>query len=303
MEKAQLIGFVGGDDKLIGHGRQTLDKTADEGTSRKGHRRLRLAHAPRLATGLDDHRDARPHVVLGKEIGQSGRIFKADGGNAIERRSLLGIGDIGHHSHRVGGRHPGRSIGGSRVVGRARHFARARHLARAVAGPVAPSPAARAVDRAPQLREVRRQRQTLPGRLHEQASRTAVGLVTRAHDLDGGQPAFAVALHHDNVVVRHRAHQLVALHLVFHGLDARHLPRGRNNRLGGAGGPVAVGVLAGNIDVEPAMGMVLDGAHVEPATHQLGDKPLDERRFAGVMPPHDGHSRTWNIDHSCYALP
>lgn len=161
----------------------------------------------------------------------------------------------------------------------------------------------RAVDRAPQLREVRRQRQALPGRLHEQASRTAVGLVARAHDLDGGQPAFAVALHHNDVVIRHRAHQLAALHLVFHGLDARHLPRGRNNRFGGAGGPVAVGVLAGNIDIEPAMGMVFDGTHVEPAAHQLGDEPLDERRFAGVVPPHDGHSRTWNIDHSCYALP
>ena len=299
MEKAQLVGLVGGDDKLIGHGRQTLDETADEGTSRKGHRCLRLAHAPRLATGLDDHRDARPHVVLGKEVGQSGHIFKTDGGNAIERRSLLGLGNVGHHSHRVGGRHLGRSIGGSRVVGRARHLAQTRYFARAVA----PSRVARAVDRAPQLREVRRQRQALPGRLHEQASRTAVGLVARAHDLDGGQPAFAVALHHNDVVIRHRAHQLAALHLVFHGLDARHLPRGRNNRFGGAGGPVAVGVLAGNIDIEPAMGMVFDGTHVEPAAHQLGDEPLDERRFAGVVPPHDGHSRTWNIDHSCYALP
>ena len=36
MEKAQLIGFVGGDDKLIGYGRQTLDKTADEGRPAKG---------------------------------------------------------------------------------------------------------------------------------------------------------------------------------------------------------------------------------------------------------------------------
>ena len=51
------------------------------------------------------------------------------------------------------------------------------------------------------------------------------------------------------------------------------------------------------------MGVVLDGAHVEPAARKLGDEPLDERRFAGVVPPHDGHSRTWNIDHSCYALP
>ena len=150
MEKAQLVGLVGGDDKLIGHGRQTLDETADEGTSRKGHRCLRLAHAPRLATGLNDHRDARPHVVLGKEVGQSGHIFKTDGGNAIERRSLLGLGNVGHHSHRVGGRHLGRSIGGSRVVGRARHLAQTRYFARAVA----PSRVARAVDRAPQLREV-----------------------------------------------------------------------------------------------------------------------------------------------------
>ena len=60
------------------------------------------------------------------------------------------------------------------------------------------------------------------------------------------------------------------------------------HRLAGAGGAVAVGVLAGVVDVEADMAVVLDAAHVVAACHQFGDQLLDERRLPRIVPADDG---------------
>ena len=57
--------------------------------------------------------------------------------------------------------------------------------------------------------------------------------------------------------------------------------------LGGAGGAVAVAVLAGLVDVEAVVG-VLDGGDGEAAGGEVGDEALDEHGLAGVLPA--GHA-------------
>ena len=148
-----------------------------------------------------------------------------------------------------------------------------------------------------ELREVGAQRPSVARALFEHVGHARVRLVAGTHDLDGGQAALAVALHNDYVVARHAAHDVRALHFAAHGLHTRHLARRGNDRLAGAGSAVAVGVLAGVVDVEADMAVVLDAAHVMAACHQFGDQLLDERRLPRIVPADDGDCWAGYVNH------
>lgn len=95
----------------------------------------------------------------------------------------------------------------------------------------------------------------------------------------------------------HAAHDVGALHLALHRLDARHLPWCGDHRLARAGGAVAVRVLAGIVDVEAHVAVVLHAAHVIAARDQLGYELLDKRRLARVVATHDGEGRAGDVHH------
>ena len=82
------------------------------------------------------------------------------------------------------------------------------------------------------------------------------------------------------------------------GLDTRHLARSRDNRLAGAGVAMPPRVFPGDVDVEPDMAVVLNAAHVQTATDQLGDELLDKGCLAGIMTPDDGDRGAGEL-HSC----
>ena len=132
---------------------------------------------------------------------------------------------------------------------------------------------------ASELGEIRAQRPTLAGALGECLGGTGIGLVAGAHDLDGGQAAFAIALDDHHVMTGHARHDIGALRFPIGGLDPRHLTGSRDDGFAGAGVSMPPRVLSGDIDVEPHMAMVLDAAHVQAATDQLGYELLDKGCF------------------------
>ena len=148
-----------------------------------------------------------------------------------------------------------------------------------------------------ELGEVGAQRPAATGSFRKHVGHPRVRLVARAHDLHGGQPALAVAFHDDDVVPVHAAHDVGALHLALHRLDARHLPRRGDHRLARPGGAVAVRVLTGIVDVEAHVAVVLHAAHVVTARDQLGYELLDKRRLARVMAAHDSEGRAGDVHH------
>lgn len=121
----------------------------------------------------------------------------------------------------------------------------------------------------------------------------ASALLPGAHDLDGWQAAFAITLDDHHVVAGHARHDVGAFRFPIGGLDTRHLARSRDNRLAGAGVAMPPRVFPGDVDVEPDMAVVLDAAHVQTATDQLGDELLDKGCLAGIMTPDDGRPRGW----------
>ena len=133
---------------------------------------------------------------------------------------------------------------------------------------------------ATELREIGAQRPALARAFGEHLGRARVGGVARAHDLDGGQAAFAVPLDDDHVVPGHAGHDIGAFKLALGGFDARHLPRGRDDGFASAGVAVAPRVFTRDVDVEADVAVMLHAAHIEPAPHQLGDEFFDKGCFS-----------------------
>ena len=149
-----------------------------------------------------------------------------------------------------------------------------------------------------ELGEIRAERPALASALGEHLGSSGIGLVAGAHDLDGGQAAFAITLDDHHVVAGHARHDIGALRFPIGGLDTRHLARCRDNRLAGAGVAMPPRVFPGDVDVEPDMAVVLNAAHVQTATDQLGDELLDTGCLAGIMTPDDGDRGTGELDHA-----
>ena len=95
----------------------------------------------------------------------------------------------------------------------------------------------------------------------------------------------------------HVAHDVGALKLAFDGLDARHLAGARDDGLARARLAVAVRILAGIVDLEADMAMVLDAAHIPSARHKLADRLDDDGRLARIMASDERNRRTWNVQH------
>ena len=151
---------------------------------------------------------------------------------------------------------------------------------------------------APELGEIRAERPALASTLGEHLGGSGIGLVAGAHDLDGGQAAFAITFDDHHVVAGHARHDVGAFRFPIGGLDTRHLARSRDNRLAGAGVAMPPRVFPGDVDVEPDMAVVLDAAHVQTATDQLGDELLDKGCLAGIMTPDDGDRGAGELDHA-----
>ena len=151
---------------------------------------------------------------------------------------------------------------------------------------------------ASELGEIRAERPAFASALGEHLGGSSIGLVAGAHDLDGGQAAFAITLDDHHVVAGHARHDVGAFSFPIGGLDTRHLARSRDNRLAGAGVAMPPRVFPRDVDVEPDMAVVLDAAHVQTATDQLGDELLDKGCLAGIMTPDDGDRGTGELDHA-----
>lgn len=248
-------------------------------SGRPAKRRLALPHAPALAAGLNHHGDARAHVVLLHEVGKPRDVVERERGHVVQLGRAARLLDIGDDGHRVRGGQLVRDVG---IVGVLRLEVPARGLVGLLLGAtqrLARIVVGRRHGTARELREVGAQRPAAARALGEHGGHAGVRIVARAHDLDGGQPALAVPLHHHHVVAGHAAHDVGALRFALHRFDARHLPRSGNHRLARAGGAMAVRVLAGVVDVEAHMAVVLHAAHIVAALHQRSDELLDERRF------------------------
>ena len=149
-----------------------------------------------------------------------------------------------------------------------------------------------------ELGEIRAERPSLARALGEHLGGSGIGLVAGAHDLDGGQAAFAITFDDHHVVAGHARHDVGALRFPIGGLNTRHLTRSRDNRLAGAGVAMPPRVFPRDVDVEPDMAVVLNAAHVQTATDQLGDELLDKGCLAGIMTPDDGDRGAGELDHA-----
>ena len=206
--------------------------------------------------------------MLFEEVGDRRDLGEIERRDVEKPRGLGGFRNIGHDGDRVRRRHLVDEIGLIRTIGAARR-----------------------------LREIGAERCARARTLDERLRHAHIGLVARAHDLDGGKAAFTVSLDDDDVMSRHGADDLRALNLVLEGLHAcEHVGR-RDDGLGCARRAMSIGVFAGMIDVEADVRMVLDRTDVMPAIDHLGDQLLDKGGFPRVMAADDGDRRTWNVDH------
>ena len=125
MQKHQVVRLVRGDDQVVGHRAQPVDQAADERAPRERHRRLAAPHAPAFAARLDDHRDARPHVVLLHEVGQPDDVVECERRDVVQFGGMFGHRHVGGYRHRVA---RGQLIGYVHVVGMLRLEMLARRL-------------------------------------------------------------------------------------------------------------------------------------------------------------------------------
>ncbi len=263
MQKRQVFRLVRGDDQLVGNRSEPLDKATDKRAASKRDRCLAAPHALALAASLNDHRHARAHVLRFDEVRHARHIVDAECRDAVRGGALARLGDVGDDGHR---RFRGQLVGNIGMVGMLRgemvacgRCGALRHAA----------PLGRRDGPAPELGEIGAERPAFARALGEHGRGACVGGVARTHDLYRGQAAFAITLNHHDVVARHACDDVVALKLAGRGLDARHLPRAGDDRLGRARMAMTVGIFSGLIDLETHMAVMLHAAHIEPSIGEL----------------------------------
>ena len=298
---------------------QAAHQSADQRLAGKGHGGLALSHAAAFAPCLDHQGDAGTNVVLLQEGGHAADVVQVEGRDVVGLGRLHRLGDVGHDGHGVARGHLG---------GKVQHAALAGHVvADGLAGQgvgagqlgVAVgdggqgllhdllSPAVQDLlallfgfqeaQLAHDLGEVGAQGPAAAGAFGQDVGGQRVRVVAGAHDLDGGQAAFPIALHHHDVVVGHAADQLVRLRFAVQGLDHGHLARAGDHSFRGAGLAVTIGVLARDVDLEAFPVVVLDAAHVMAASHQLFDELHHQRGLSRIMTTHNRDCRAWNVNH------
>ena len=249
---------IRGYQHLIGRRSHASHQTEDERLSPEIGKRLRCAHAPRFPTGLDSHRHAGTDKILLQEVADPSD-------EPLELRSLGGRQFEDRHAAALGKRTHRRDIGQHR-----------NGLRRSVLRPpIAGSPEFRGIE----------------SEFQQGGCSLDVAAIPLPHDLYAGQAACPVAFDHHDVVTRHGSQNLVAFHLVRHGLDTGQCIGRGDDRLGGARLAMTVGILAGHINGKPRMTMVLDAADIQAAGGELGDDLAHDGSLAGIVPPDKSRRR------------